>query len=93
MGEKEPWSRELTHFFNSLLRCEIHATEYNQNEQFLSYWTRSFEGPDRLNQVLSAHLAQVDRVSLLREPGLLRLTLFSFLFFFFPFAAKTLLGH
>jgi hypothetical protein len=23
------------------------------------------EGPDRLNQVLSAHLAQVDRVSLL----------------------------
>lgn len=36
-----------------------------QNEQFPSYWTRSFEGPDRLNQVLSAHLAQVDRVSLL----------------------------
>lgn len=27
------------------------------------------EGPDQPNQVLSAHLAQVDRASLLCEPG------------------------
>lgn len=38
------------------------------------------EGPDQLDQVLSAHLAQVDCASLLREPGLLRLTLLVFFF-------------
>lgn len=47
------------------------------------------EGPDQLDQVLSAHLAQVDRASLLCEPGLLRLTLSVFFFS----AAKSLLGH
>lgn len=47
------------------------------------------KGPDQLDQFLSAHLAQVDRASLLCEPGLLRLTLSVF----FPSAAKSLLGH
>ena len=66
-----------------------------QSERIPGQLNTVLEGPDQLDQVLSAHLAQVNRASLLYEPGLLRLTLSVFLSFFFFFfflisAAKSL---